>query len=60
MVKAKDFRSNLGAYLDKAKAGTPTAITKQGQHIATLVSAKARSPLLLPLGARSGLWGSYL
>ncbi len=52
MVKAKDFRSNLGAYLDKAKAGTPTAITKQGQHIATLVSAKSRSPLLLPLGAR--------
>jgi antitoxin (DNA-binding transcriptional repressor) of toxin-antitoxin stability system len=52
MVKAKDFRSNLGSYLDKAKAGSSTAITRQGQHIATLVSAQPRSPLLLPLRAR--------
>jgi prevent-host-death family protein len=52
MVKAKDFRNNLGEYLNKAKAGTPTQITKQGQHIATLVSAIYRSPLLLPLAAR--------
>ncbi len=51
-VKAKEFRNNLGEYLDKAKAGTPTQITKQGQHIATLVSARSRSPLLLPVAAR--------
>lgn len=52
MVKAKDFRNKLGKYLSKAQAGTPTQITKQGQHIATLVSARTRSPLLLPLAAR--------
>jgi mannan endo-1,4-beta-mannosidase len=52
MIKARDFRNNLGEYLNKAKAGTPTLVSRQGKHVATLVSANPRSPMLLPLGAR--------
>lgn len=52
MVKAKTFRSKLGEYLDKAQSGISIQITRQGQHVATLVSPQARSPLLLPLAAR--------